>query len=115
MINEPLKISLEANKAVIKFEGEVNFENSNQLKEKVKAELITNEEVDVLIIDLAQVSYLDSSGVGLLLSLFKFMQKRDGSLKVVNPNAKLKRVFDVTKMREIIPVFTDLDKALAES
>lgn len=115
MINEPLKISIEANKALIKFEGEVNFENSNQLKEKVKAKLKANKEINILIIDLAQVSYLDSSGVGLLLSLFKFMKKRDGSLKVVNPNSKLKRVFDVTKMREIIPVFTDVDKALADS
>lgn len=114
MTEESLKLSLEANKAVIKFEGEVVFNNSNQLKERVKAKLDANKEVNTLIIDLGNVSYLDSSGVGLLLSLFKFMQKREGSLRVARPNAKIKRVFDVTKMREIIPIFADLDQALAE-
>ncbi|MFN2340294.1 MAG: STAS domain-containing protein [Halanaerobium sp.] len=114
MLEESLKIVIENNKAVLKFEGEVIFDNSNQLKEEVKKRLAKKEGIESLIIDLSKVPYLDSSGVGVVLSLFKFMRNRNGSLAIAEPNEKIRRVFEVTKMTEIIPVYTGLEEALQE-
>lgn len=115
LLDESLELLIEKNRAVLKFEGEVIFDNSNQLKEEAKQRLGQKEEVNNLIIDLSRVPYLDSSGVGVLLSLFKFMRTRDGSLSVAEPNEKIRRVFDVTKMREIIPVYNSLEEALNQN
>lgn len=112
LLEESLKLLVENNKAVLKFDGEVIFDNSNQLKEESKKRLAKKEEVENLIIDLSRVPYLDSSGVGVVLSLFKFMRNRDGSLSIAGPNEKITRVFDVTKMTEIIPVYATLEEAM---
>ncbi|RAK08129.1 SpoIIAA-like anti-anti-sigma regulatory factor [Halanaerobium saccharolyticum] len=114
MLKESLKLLVENNKAVLKFEGEVIFDNSNQLKEEAKQMLSKNEGVNKLVIDLANVSYLDSSGVGLILSLFKFMRNKKGTLAVAAANEKIKRVFEVTKLQEIIPVYAGVEEAMEE-
>ena len=113
LLEESLKIELENGIALLKFDGEVIFDNSNQLKEEAKKRLSRKEETKKLIIDLSQVPYLDSSGVGVLLSLFKFMKTRGGSLAIANPNEKIRRVFDVTKMTEIIPAYETTEEAVA--
>lgn len=112
MLEEALQIHVEGNKAVLKFDGELIFDNSNQLKEEAKNSLAEKKEIETLIIDLSRVSYLDSSGVGVILSLFKFMRSRNGEMAVAEPNEKIKRVFSVTKMTEIINVYDDLELAL---
>lgn len=115
MLEESLELLVEKNTAVLKFDGEVIFDNSNQLKEEAKQRLKGKKDVNKLVIDLSQVPYLDSSGVGVLLSLFKFMRTRDGSLVIAEPNSKIRRVFDVTKMTEIIPVYMSLDEAVNQN
>ncbi|MFN2340372.1 MAG: STAS domain-containing protein [Halanaerobium sp.] len=110
MLEESLKITYENGTAFLEFEGEVTFENSNRLKEEAKKQLSKKENLGNLIFDLSQVSYLDSSGVGVIFSLFKFMRLKDGTLAVVNPNDKIDRVFEVTKMKEIIPVYETIEE-----
>ncbi|MFW6001648.1 MAG: STAS domain-containing protein [Halanaerobium sp.] len=114
MLEESLKLLVENNRAVLKFDGEVIFDNSNQLKEGAKEKLSKKENVEHLIIDLSAVPYLDSSGVGVVLSLFKFMRNRNGSLSIAEANEKIMRVFDVTKLTEIIPVYTNVEEAMNE-
>ena len=113
LLEESLKITFENELAVLKFDGEVIFDNSNQLKEEAKKQLSAKEKIEDLLVDLSQVPYLDSSGVGVLLSLFKFMKTRGGSLAIANPNEKIRRVFDVTKMTEIIPAYETTEQAVA--
>lgn len=112
MLDDLRDLVIENNKAILKFDGEIIFDNSNQLKEETKKLLDQKQEVDTLIIDLSKVDYIDSSGVGVILSLFKFMREKDGSLAVAEPNKKIKRVFDVTKLAEIIPVYANLEEAM---
>lgn len=115
LLEESLEMQVEENTAVLKLDGEVIFDNSNQLKENAKQKLSQNKDISRLIIDLSRVPYLDSSGVGVLLSLFKFMRSREGSLFIAEPNEKIKRVFDVTKMTEIIPVYNSLEEAVTQN
>lgn len=114
LLEESIKITFENEVAVLKFDGEVIFDNSNQLKEEAKKQLSTKEKIEDLLVDLSQVPYLDSSGVGVLLSLFKFMRNRGGSMAISSPNDKIRRVFEVTKMTEIIPAYDNVEQALNE-
>ena len=51
---------------ILKVDGEVIFENSNRVKEKAK-EIIKEIEAKKLIVDLSSTSYLDSSGIGVII------------------------------------------------
>ncbi|MFW5873581.1 MAG: STAS domain-containing protein [Bacillota bacterium] len=96
---------------ILQIDGEVIFENSNQVKEEAK-EIIKEKEINHLIIDLSSTTYLDSSGIGVILSLFKFMRDSNGKLIIANPNDKVKRVFEVTKLNQILDIYNDINKAI---
>ncbi|MFW5795040.1 MAG: STAS domain-containing protein [Bacillota bacterium] len=111
-----VKLSYEVleDRNILKVDGKIIFENSNQVKEKVK-EIIKEKEFNNLIIDLSSTSYLDSSGIGVILSLFKFMRDNDGKLILVNPNQKVNRVFEMTKLKQILDIYNDINKAIEVS
>ena len=113
MKEKKLELSFEQKTAVLKIFGEVNFENSNPIKEESK-DLITKNNVENLIIDLGSVPYLDSSGIGFVLSIFKFMRDKKGRLILLNPSDKVKRVLEVTKIDNIIKIFYEKEKAVNE-
>ncbi|MGM0602080.1 MAG: STAS domain-containing protein [Bacillota bacterium] len=113
MKGKRVELLFEQQTAVLKIFVEVNFENSNPIKEKSK-ELISKNNVENLIIDLSSVPYLDSSGIGFVLSIFKFMRDKKGKLILLNPNDKVKRVLEVTKIDTIIKIFYEKEKAVEE-
>ena len=113
MNEESLELIIEDETAVLKIKGEVLFDNSNIYKEKTK-ELIKKTEYSNLIIDLIEVPYIDSSGIGFLLSLFKFMREKDEILKIANANEKIKKVLEITKINSIIDIHDSLEEALTE-
>lgn len=99
---------------LIRIEGEVIFQNSNRIKERAK-DIIKENNIEYLIVDLTATSYLDSSGIGVILSLYKFMRDRNGRLLITNPNDKVKRVFEVTKLNQILDIYSDTEKAIEVS
>ncbi len=102
------------NIGIIMPEGEIVFENSNDLKKEVKNKLRDEQDISNLIVNLEQVSYLDSSGVGFLISLLKFMRQQEGKLVLTNLDEKVKRVIELTKLDGIIDIYEDAEKALEE-
>ena len=95
---------------IIAPEGEIVFENSNPLKEETKTK-IKREDIENLIIDLSSVSYLDSSGIGYIISIFKFMRQREGEMVITNLNSKVKRVCELTKLNDIIGIYESVEEA----
>ena len=95
--------------AILKYDDEITFDNSNPLKEEAK-EKISKTDYKKLIIDLAKVGYIDSAGIGFILSIFKFMRERNGNLIIVNANKKIKQGFEITKISDIIKVFDNLEE-----
>ncbi len=106
-----VKLECQKNVGIIRPEGEIIFDNSNPVKEEAKKKIRRNE-VDKLIVDLRKVPYLDSSGVGFIISLFKFMRERNGELVVSSLNEKVKRVCELTRLNEIIEIFEDEEAAM---
>ncbi len=112
MSKELVELKREQNIGIIVPEGDIVFENSNPLKKEVKKKVGEEEEIEKLIIDLSRVSYLDSSGVGFIISLLKFMRERQGEVVLTDLNDKVKRVFELTKLDGIIDTYDDREKAM---
>ena len=55
-------------------------------------------------IDLSQTSFLDSCGLGALLSLRKIAISRNGTVRLLNPTPRVQRLFDVTRMHKIFQI-----------
>ena len=64
-----------------------------------------------LVIDLSEVSLLDSSGLGALVSLLNQSRDTDGQLGLVCPERRLRRVFEISGLRRAF-VFGETEAAV---
>lgn len=65
-----------------------------------------------LVIDLQTVRFIDSSGLGALVSGFKNASSRNGSLKLAGLQLQVKSMFELTRLHRVFEIFTDADEAL---
>ena len=66
-----------------------------------------------LVIDLSEVTLLDSSGLGALVSLLNRARAGQGQLGLICPHRRLRRVFEITGLRRAFVFGDDLDGVLA--
>jgi anti-sigma B factor antagonist len=65
-----------------------------------------------LIINLANVSYLDNSGLGQLCWIYTLLQNRGGELALVKPTARIREVLSITKLDTVFQSFESESEAI---
>lgn len=81
---------------VVSVEGQLIVGNRQELKQRVLEELERGERK--FLVDFGQTGYIDSSGLGVLVSLSKRIREVDGELRLANLNDDLKTLFELTKL-----------------
>ena len=64
------------------------------------------------LLDLHQVTYLDSGGVGSLVAMFRHVTRRSGQFKLMRPSACARRVLGIAKLTAVFEIFDDERDAL---
>jgi len=67
-----------------------------------------------VIIDLSEVSYMDSSGVGTLVHLFRQVKANESKLVLVGPGRRVRSIFEITRLDEFFTICEDLQEALQQ-
>jgi anti-sigma B factor antagonist len=80
----------------------------NELANVIRAEKDTK-----VLIDLSKVSRIDSTGLGVLMNCYCHAVKNSGALKLLKPDAPVKKVLSVTKIDSLVQTFEDETAALA--
>ncbi len=84
----------------IALEGRLDTTTAPELEQEIKSSL---DGVTELIMDFAELTYISSAGLRVLLSAQKRMSKQ-GSMKVIHANEMVKEVFDVTGFSDILGI-----------
>lgn len=64
------------------------------------------------VFDLASVAFIDSSGLGVLVSLNRFLGRRGGELKLAGPNRDVYAVFEMVRLHRLFEIHPSLEDAL---
>ncbi len=82
--------------------------------EELKAELNRLFELGTkdLVIDLNDVHFIDSSGLGALVSGFKNASARQGSIKLSALQSQVKSMFELTRLHRVFDIYQTADEAL---
>jgi anti-sigma B factor antagonist len=67
-----------------------------------------------LIVDLRNTDYLDSTAMGILVGMLRRVAERDGWVRLVGPRPRVRRLFEITKLDQILPIFETEEDALAD-
>jgi anti-sigma B factor antagonist len=91
-------------------EDRLDANNSEELKAELRR--LFDSGTKDLILDLKEVLFIDSSGLGVLVSGYKNASILHGSLKLSNLQAQVKSMFELTRLHRVFDIFTTVDDAL---
>ncbi len=80
---------------------ELDQHSAGEVRARLEA-LIQDERVKRLEIDLSGMTFMDSSGIGVLLGRYKTLQRRSGMLAVCNPSPHVDRILRLSGLYQII-------------
>lgn len=99
-----LHIDLEKKQTVllVRLSGELDHHTSEQLKTKIEMVLEENDVIQHLVLNLKSLSFMDSSGIGVILGRYKQIKKRNGEVIVCSISPQIKRLFEMSGLFKII-------------
>ncbi|MFY9751990.1 MAG: STAS domain-containing protein [Candidatus Acidiferrales bacterium] len=90
--------------SVLEIEGRIVLgEESNAFREKVKSLLAAGKKK--IVLNLSQVSYIDSAGLGTLVATFHSARAQGATLKLANLGSKFQEVLQVTKLMTVFDTY----------
>jgi anti-sigma B factor antagonist len=105
------EVGREGDVTVLDVEGQLIVGNRQELKQKVLEELENGERK--FLIDFERTGYIDSSGLGVLVSLSKKIREQGGELRLANLNDDLRTLFELTKLDTLFQISSSRDEALS--
>ena len=98
---------------VLDLSGQITFTQGDlQLKDKINS-LVHQGHTNILV-NMANVTYVDSAGLGELVGAFTTVTKAGGSMKLVNLTKKLHDLLAITKLLTVFDTFDSEQDALKE-
>jgi anti-sigma B factor antagonist len=90
--------------------GEIDVSTAPQLREKLVA--YASREGRGLILDLGSVSFIDSTGLGVLVTAFNRLREQDRRFGVVCSSPKILRVLEITGLATLFALYPSVEEAL---
>jgi len=104
------QVSQSGEVTLVEVEGQLIVGNRQELKQQVLERLEAGDRK--FVIDFANTGYIDSSGLGVLVSLSKKIREQGGELRLSNLNEDLRTLFELTKLDTLFKITESKAEAL---
>ena len=95
---------------VLFISGEIDLYNAPEIK-KIMHMLIGEGKLKVAV-DFNEVTYIDSSGIGAMISSMSNLKKNGGALVIMNLHHSVRKVFELTKLTSFFKIFDSEEEAI---
>lgn len=108
-----LRMDLEVKYGVlcIRLEGELDHHTADELRTRVN-QLMDEEMIQHILLNLGNLTFMDSSGLGVILGRYKQITSLGGEMVVCSISPAVRRLFELSGMFKIIRLETDESDAL---
>lgn len=97
---------------VIELGGELDAYTCSRFREAV-IEVIQNGHTNI-IINMEDVEYIDSSGLGTLVGGLKRVSEQKGTIAIICASTQIKKVFEITGLERVFPIYHNEEDAVSE-
>ena len=104
-----INIEEKNNVSVFTISGRLDAASANDLKKKFKE---SNQSGFQYVFDLADVDFIDSTGLGSIVGSLKHAVENDGNVKIAALQPKTRMVFEITRAYKIFDIFDDVESAI---
>ncbi|MBA3385868.1 MAG: STAS domain-containing protein [Chthoniobacterales bacterium] len=96
---------------VLPLEGEIDLHVSPRIAASLNA--LIKEKPKQLVVDLSQVSYIDSSGLAVLIEGMQNVNGYGGQFALAGLQEGVRPIFEIARLDQVFRIFPDVDAALA--
>ncbi len=96
---------------IMKIEGEIDHRYATRIRREADRKIVTFPEKP-FIIDLTDVSFMDSSGIGVIIGRYKLVTSFGQKVVIVSSNPTVEKLLDMSGIKKIISIFSTLPDAM---
>jgi anti-sigma B factor antagonist len=96
---------------VLGLNGKLDLANAARLKDQVKT--LLNQQKNMVHLNMKRVDFINSSGLGALVSLMKEIRVHKGRLTLSNLAPYVNEIFEITQLSHVFEIFQNVDEAVA--
>ena len=111
LLENKIDMTLPESKNVLPLEGEIDLHVSPRISEKL-GEMIKLKPSRV-VIDLARVTYIDSSGLAILISAMQDVEEYGGRFAIAGLQENVRTIFETARLDKVFLMYPHVDAALA--
>ena len=105
-----LEFSENSNCLIMKVNGEIDLRYAILIRNEADRKIIDSSKMN-FIIDLSEVSFMDSSAIGVIIGRYKLIQSLGRSISIVSSNQTAGKILDMSGIKKIIPLWASLNEA----
>ncbi|HHV95586.1 MAG TPA: anti-sigma F factor antagonist [Clostridiaceae bacterium] len=110
-MNLQVKFSNKGNILIVRLIGELDHHASDYVRRKIDGEMIKPTTKNI-IFDLSNLSFMDSSGIGIIMGRYRAISRINGQIAVACSNAQILKLLEMSGISKVIQIFSDADKAV---
>lgn len=100
----PVVIKTKANVIYAYLKGEIDHHTAPELRNAIDDALIMNEAFDLLVLDFSGVTFMDSSGVGLVMGRYRLANSKGKKLRVDNLSERDYRIMKMSGIEKLATI-----------
>jgi len=105
-VSVEIQVELQSQSGIVRLSGEFTAETSPQVRQSIV--LLCQKELPVIVIDMSQVSYVDSAGLGTLIERHNAIVAYDGKLVLCGVQEHIRRLFDLTGISKLFVMIDEV-------
>ena len=96
----------DGDRLIVRIGGELDHFCAQSVRRDLDA-LLLDRSVRTLILDFSSLTFMDSSGIGVVLGRYRLLCLRGGSVALMHLTPQVRRIYDLSGMAQIIPVIEE--------
>lgn len=96
---------------IVQISGDIDHHSLENTRDKID-KAFSRSNAKNIIFDFKNVEFMDSSGIGLVIGRYRLIENNGGRVGAANINNDLKRIFEISGLKKIIPCFENIEEAI---
>lgn len=106
-----LDFKVEESTLIVKINCEIDHHSCDKIRDRIDTTFI-EKNVRNILIDMSDVYFMDSSGIGLIMGRYKFASKLNGQAGVISGNENVDKILKMSGIEKFVHIYSNLNDAL---
>lgn len=106
-----LELRIDQDTLLVSVHGDLDMVIAKEFKETVDDYLLSHDWLKHLLVDLSEVGFIDSSGLGVIIGRYKMMRNRRGQMAICGVNPSVYRILELSGIKKLMPVLKITEQA----